>query len=127
MPVMPIPPDQESYAFQQYPTSVSTRLDGGASRFRNDLLGAAFELDVQWTVDANDFLYLNAFYRTAINNGADPFSIDLLLDDGQMRTYTAHFLPGTYGLREQKGKTFVVGGKIEVIPDPSYSAGDATL
>jgi hypothetical protein len=127
LPKLTLPPDQAQYAAKQYPTSVSTKLDGGASRFRADELGAAFLLDVQWTMSAANFLYLNAFYRTAVNNGADPFQIDLLIDDGIMRTYTAHFLPGTYGLIQQEGETFTVSAQIEVIPDPTYSAGDAAL
>ncbi len=127
LPKLMLPPDQAQYAAAPAATSVSTKLDGGASRFRADQLGAAFELIVQWTMSAENFDYLIAFYRTAINYGADPFLIDLLLDSGDMQEYTAHFMPETFGLTGQMGETFVVGAKLEVVPNPDYAAGDDAL
>lgn len=125
LPTLALPPDQASYAAAYGRTAVSTQLDGGASRFRSDQLGAAFMVDVQWTCGKKNFEYLSAFYRTTITYGADPFLISLKLDTGAMQTYTAHFMPGTFSLIQQMGETYVVGAKLEVVPDPSFTTGDA--
>lgn len=127
LPNLLLPPDQASYAAAFGETSVSTQLQGGASRFRADQLGAAFKLDVQWTMSKKNYNYLTAFYRTTIKYGADPFTISLMIDSGAMQSYTAHFMPGTFALIQQMGETYVVGAKLEVVPDPSYSTGDAAL
>lgn len=127
LPVLLLPPDQSNYAAPEGHTTVSTILDGGASRFRADQLGGAFLVTVQWTLDLTNFNYLKAFYRTAVNYGSLPFNIDLLLDSGAMQTYVAHFVPDTFGLTSQSGQTFVVGAILEIIPDPSYAVGDAAI
>lgn len=125
--ILLLPPDQNGYKADYGLTGISTRLDGGASRFRADQLGAAFSLAVQWTCNKKNFEYLSAFYRTAVNYGALPFTLSLLLDAGIMQAYTAHFLPGTFSLDQQFGNTYVVSAKLEVLPDASYTAGDAAL
>lgn len=127
LPILLLPPDQTGYTAAFGRTGVSTKLDGGASRFRADQLGAAFTLVVQWTCNKKNYEYITAFYRTTINYGALPFQIDLLLDSGSMQRYTAHFLPETFGLMQQAGATYIVGAQIEVLPDASYAAGDAAL
>lgn len=127
LPNLPLPPDQNGYQPQWGQTAISVQLDGGASRFRADQLGAAFQVPVQWTVSKHNYEFLLAFYRTAIDYGTLPFTIDLLLDSGSMQTYTAHFVPSTFKLTSQSGFTWVVAATLEVLPDASYASGDAAL
>jgi hypothetical protein len=127
LPILQLPPDQASYAFTPSASSVATQLDGGASRFRADQLGAAIVLTVQWTLNAFNFDYLMAFYRTAITYGSDPFTISLILDSDAPQAYTAHFMPGTFNLISQSGNTYIVGGTIEAIPNSAYASGDAAI
>lgn len=126
-PALLLPPDQANYVAPFGHTVLSAQLEGGASRFRQDQLGAVFLLAVQWTCDAFNYNYLMAFYRTAISYGALPFTIGLLLDSGAIQTYTAHFVPDTFGLTSQSGNTFIVGATLEVIPNSSYASGDAAI
>lgn len=118
-------PDQNSYKVDFGQTTLSTQLQGGASRFRSDQLGAALKLDAQWTCNRKNYEYITAFFRTAINFGADPFLIDLIADSGLLQVYTVHFMPGTFALIQQQGSTFVVGASLEIVPDSSYYTGDA--
>lgn len=127
LPTLLLPPDQTGYQAQYGKTGIATQLDGGASRFRADQLGAAFTMDVQWTCNKKNYEYLSAFYRTTINYGADPFTVSLILDLGVLNPYTAHFIPETFGLTSQQGNTYVVGARLEVIPNPAYTAGDAAI
>lgn len=121
-----LPPDQASYASQFGHTTVATALDGGASRFRADQLGASFLVQVQWTCDKVNYDYLCAFYRLATNFGSLPFLLPLYLDSSDLLLpYTVHFVPDTFGLKSQVGQTFVMGASLEVLPDPSRYVNDA--
>lgn len=125
LPSLLLPPDQANYVSQFGHTVISTELDGGASRFRGDQLGSSFKVTVQWTMNVKNYNYLTAFYRNAINFGADPFTVGLYLDSAAIQNYTAHFVPDSFGLTSQQGLTFIVGAVLEVIPDSSYYATDA--
>lgn len=122
-----LPPDQQGYSFAAGSTNISTELDGGAARYRTDKLGAAMKFPVQWTLSKKNYNFLMAFYRTQLNYGVLPFTIDLILDSGDLQTYTCHFVPDTFGLTSQVGATYVIGATLEVIPDPTYAAGDAAI
>lgn len=127
LPTLLLPPDQANYASPFGHTAVSTLLDGGASRFRADQLGGAFFVTVQWTLSKKNYNYLTAFYRTSTAAGSLPFLIGLILDSGDIQTYTAHFVPDSFALTSQSGQTYIVGATLEVLPDPSYAAGDAAI
>lgn len=133
MPTLPnlaLSPDQANYTSapnSANPGVVSTQLDGGASRFRADQLGTSLVYTIQWTCNKKNYNYLMAFWRTAVNFGADPFTIDLILDSGDLQTYEAHFVPGTFGLTGQSGETYIVAASIEVLPEASYASGDAAI
>lgn len=125
-PTLQLPPDQANYQATPNPTAISTQLDGGASRFRADKLGASITLTVQWTLNKKNYAYLCAFYRQ-LNFGADPFIVGLFIDSGDIQDYTCHFLPGTFQLNSQMGQTWVVQATIEAMADSSYYTNDATI
>ena len=112
-----IPPDQNGYAFTDGKEVLSVQLDGGASRYRKDILNANVNVTVQWTVDRDQYNFLRVFYKKRTESGSLPFMIDLYLDDPYtLTTHVAHFVPGTFGLKSQKGLSFVVGATLEVKP-----------
>jgi hypothetical protein len=127
VPNLDLPPDQNGYRADWGQTGIATKLDGGASRFRADQLGAAFTVAVQWTMSRQNYEYLLAFYRTTLNLGANAFTIDLILDQGIPTTYTCHILPGTLSLTQQLGETYIVSATLEADYDPSYALDDATI
>lgn len=127
MSLLPLPPDTASYTFKYSNTNLSTELEGGASRFRADKLGATHRLDCQWTLNLKNYNYLMAFYRTTLGYGALSFTINLIADSGALVTLTAYFVPGTFGLIAQQGNMYVVGASLEVIPDPAATTNDATI
>lgn len=111
-------PDQNGYQIKEAKDVVSTELAGGKARYRRDLLNASVEVEVVFTCDPDEYAYLRAFYNT-VNKGADAFNIDLLLDTPELRTYVAHFKPGTWKLSNVKGHSFQVKVTLEVIPNNS--------
>jgi hypothetical protein len=126
-PALLLPPDQANYAGDFGNQVVDVKLEGGASRFRADEQGAVFIVNCRWQCDATNFNYLTAFYRTAVNFGALPFNIDLLLDNNTMNNYVAHFVPGTFGLDSNSGETYVMKAQLEVCPNPAYYVNDAAI
>ena len=112
-----IPPDQQGYGLQLGSGVVSAFYDGGASRYRAGLRSDVAKIDVAWTVGPSGYAVLRAFHRNIARFGA-PFLVDLILDTPGLTEYTAHFLPGTFGLKSLEGSRHVVGAQLEVEPTP---------
>lgn len=111
-------PDQATYDVTDGTEVVSVQLDGGASRFRADILNATSIVTVEWSIGPTQYQYLRAFYKTATQNGSEPFEIDLFLDQPILTTHTAYFVAGSMKLASQSGLTFVVTASLEVYPLP---------
>jgi hypothetical protein len=111
-----IPPDKKTYTRKPGNTVVSSKLAGGLSRQRADVLGASNEVTVTWTVDTFGYEYLCAFFNTATTHGALPFTADLILDTVVLAEYTCYFVPDTFMLSEHLGATYIVTATLEVEP-----------
>lgn len=125
-----IPPDSSSYAAARGDEVLSVKLDGGASKFRLDILNAAFLVDATWILDRDGYEYINAFYRTATGHGSLPFSVELILDTPLPVLYAeCHFVPGSLKLSAQSGFSYTVSAQIEVTPpiNNTEEADDAAI
>ncbi len=107
------PPDRSGYAVTPGNETLRAKLDGGASRFRADILDAAFEVDCNWILDPEQYKYYCAFYRTATKRGSLPFDVSLRIDDSDAADYTAHFT-SPYKLTGQEGLAYYVSATLEV-------------
>lgn len=119
-------PSNASYSVQRGSEVLSVKLDGGASKYRRDILNASFTVTVSWDTTEDGWDYLNAFYRTATARGSLPFTIDLLLEDSTLTTYTAYFVPDTFKLTGQQGEAYYIEATLEVTPiiNPSETTDD---
>ena len=104
------------YAVRHGNEFLRVELDGGMPRYRRDKIGTSSRVDVQWACNLLQYQYLEAFYRTVVKNGSDPFLVDLILDNPVTKTYEAHFVPGTYGLATVTGLRRVVSAQLDVKP-----------
>ena len=111
-----IPPDNSSYAVTSGKEVVATQLDGGAARYRRDILGATSTVDCVWTFGPEQYKYMRSFYRALQLGGARPFLIDLILDEPTLTEHKAYFVPGSMKLTGQKGLTYWVSAQLEVYP-----------
>lgn len=109
-------PNRDSYSVSDGTTFKQTRLEGGASRFRRDLLGAARTVDVSWLLDPSQYRYFTAFYNTTLKDGSESFKIDLLLDNPRLTEHVAHFIQDTKKLDGQSGLGHTVSAQLEVLP-----------
>ena len=123
-----IPVDRQGYSVDEGDTNVAIQLDGGGPRIRADQLGAVKTAHCQWTVDQDRYDYLEAFYRTGTNNGANPFNISLVgIASSTPDTYVAWFVPKTKRLLSQSGLTYVVGADLWVVPNQVDTNADIQL
>lgn len=119
-----IPPDNSSYTVADGKEVVSTVLDGGAARYRRDILGATSTVSATWILGRDEYKYLRSFYRGVTQKGALPFLIDLVLDSFELTEHKAYFLPGSMQLTGQKGLTHWVSAQLEVYPKEDIDNGD---
>lgn len=92
-----------------------TALDGGAGRYRTDVLNATSIVSVTWSLNADACQYLYAFLRNRASNGSDPFLIDLLLEGYAREERTVWFIPGSIKITEKaKNRWYNVTAQLEV-------------
>lgn len=111
-----ISPEQASYVVTDGSEVVSTKLDGGASSYRRDIIGATSLVNCLWQIGPDDYTYLRMFYNSGTMKGSLPFLVDLLLDNPFTEEFTAHFVAGTMKLQQQVGNTYYVYAQLEVQP-----------
>jgi hypothetical protein len=129
---MPLPklllsPDQGGYSFTDSTDTVATKLDGGRSRVRRDIIGGVATVNLTWSMKRSEFQYLRAFFNTTLQDGALPFLMDLYMDTGELTEHECVFMPGTFGLRSVRGFSFTVSGTIEAKPSAADAELDAAL
>jgi hypothetical protein len=113
-----LPADTDGYSATSGAGSLIVFNDGPTGRLRPDYEGAAWRVGLSWLLDAEEYQYLRAFYRTAILSGSEPFTIDLLIRDGTTNEYMARFIPGSMELASVSGDSFSVRAMAEAGPTP---------
>jgi len=110
------PPENSAYSVTDGKEVVATQLDGGASRYRRDILGATSTVNVSWILGPNEYKYVRSFFRALTLKGSKPFLIDLILDEPTLTEHKVYFIPGSMQLTAQKGLTYWVSSQLEVVP-----------
>jgi hypothetical protein len=113
-----LPPDQTSYTVTDNTNEVlRVQLDGGAARYRRDILKATKLVNVQWIADRDEYSYLQMFNRVMTQErSGQAFKIDLILGEWGLTEHDAYFIPGTFQLDSQAGFAYTVTAQLEVIP-----------
>jgi hypothetical protein len=123
-----IAPDSDGYNVSFGNSVTSTEVEGGKPRIRKDKLGAVSVVGVKWTLGPEDYDYLMAFHRSAIELGSLAFEIDLLFESSEVQEYeNVTFVPGSLRLSGQKGRTYMVEASLNVPPKPVDEAADNIL
>jgi len=120
-------PTQASYGVRDGQTTLSVKLDGGASRYRRDVLNATRAVSCEWVLSAEDFLYFRTFYNTETVSGSGSFLIDLIIDDADLTEHEAHFVPNTVQMSVLSGTTYSVRADLEAKPITRDALYDAAI
>lgn len=111
---MSLIPDSSSYAVTEGTEVISTILDGGAANYLHDKFGSTSLADVTFVLTEEQYAYIRAFYRTVTVNGSIPFTVQMILDNPYLDTYTANFVPGSLKLSQQQGLAYWVVAQFEL-------------
>ena len=98
------------------------QLQGGAGRYRSDIVGGSQLVTARWVVDGRGYNYLCAFYRV-FKSGVEPFEICLINGEAAAVPHVAWFVPGSWKLEEKRGPMFFVTAQLE-IEGPEYCVKD---
>lgn len=120
-------PEASTYSAKPGAETISVALEGGSSRFRRDILGAAAEINCEWRLNEIEHQYFMAFYRSATRHGSLPFAIDLMLDSPWLQEYIAHFVPGSLELAGVAGEARIMRAVLEVLPLAEDEALDGAI
>jgi hypothetical protein len=107
-------PESASYSVKYGAEAVNIDLDGGAGRYRLDIINASKKVNAQWILDSTEFEYLMAFYRSVANRGATTFQIELIIDGSDIGEVDAHFVPDSFELVAQRGLAYTVAAQLEI-------------
>ena len=112
-----IAPNQAGYTAKDGKETLYVKLDGGAGRFRSDVLNSASMVNVQWTFNKEEYRYFRAFYNSVTQSGALPFLIDLILDSDELTEHEARFMPDSISVGNIVAtQNFTVSAMLEVTP-----------
>lgn len=115
--LLPFPPDQGSYNIGLAAGAISTGVQGGAARYRNDYVSASNIANVRWTVNKQTRDAIVAFIEDAHENGTIPFQLDLYgkFNDGEaLSRHTVNVVPGSFRQTGTAGDSHTLVAQLEV-------------
>ncbi|GEA08488.1 hypothetical protein KUL42_32490 [Alteromonas sp. KUL42] len=107
-------PLQSAYSIEDGNETHRIELDGGLGRYRKDIIGASNKVTASWLLDANEYAYLRAFYRTTTKSGSVSFLVDLIINYADVSEYEAFFMPESLRLDGIEGGMFKCSATLEV-------------
>jgi hypothetical protein len=109
-----VQPESSSYSLSFAEDALRVELDGGRGRYRLDILNASKKIRGTFILDEDDYDYFMAFYRRQARYGAEPFTMDLIVDSSEQAECTVHIIPGSLSLDAQSGLAYTVSCELEV-------------
>lgn len=121
-PTLPLAPIRDDYSFVPGNGVVSTRLDGGASRQRLDVIGSSHTVEMQWLLTGLKYTILMGFFRDTLAEGSLPFLASLLTDIRTLTTVKCRCAGGAMPrLITNKADGYWVKGTMEVERNPTHT------
>ena len=122
-----VPPDSSGYSMTDPAETIRNILQGGASRYRQDLAKTSKTVQCTFVCSPAEYNYLRAFYRDRVRNGSEPFYADLVIDESRLTTHSCYFIPDTFYLASQVGLSYSVQAQLEARPLNYDATVDAQL
>ena len=112
-------PLQDSYKLKRIkPEHTQVVLEGGAGRYRRDIVGATQKITVKWALDAEDYMYIWCFFRVFVDS-VRKFRIDLIVEDEGLVECFAYYIPDSFELDKNVATNYWCKATLEVIT-PEY-------
>ena len=116
---IPFVPSQDGYGATLNDGTYGARTAGGPARSRRSVLGSISEVDVEWKLSLDKYSRLMFMIDHQLAGGTIPFLIPLILDDGELKNYTAEIEPKSLELDDTEGFTVTVGCTLLVQRPPA--------
>lgn len=113
-PTLPFEIEQTNYSLTDGNQVASTQLDGGAGRYRRDMVGASSGVTAQLTLDVDEYATWRDFFNNDIVFGSLPFLATIVWENGEGSQNLCYIVPGSVKLVSQVGITYVVQFNLEV-------------
>lgn len=118
-PFLPYRPLQAGYGTDFGDGTESIALDGGSGRYRAGVEGNSHIVTASFGLQAENYSAFMGFWR-ARKRDAQPFEVDLQIDEHELKRYVAHFVPKSLRLASVSGDVFTLAVKLEVDTLPEY-------
>ncbi len=116
-----LPPSQSGYGFTPGKDFIDTKLDGGASRVRRDVLGMVHNVKCCWECTPDQFTQIMGFFRERVQGRTKLFRINLVIDAPTLIPYVCRLVGTPNALTQNQGLLYKVEAELEVIPNPVKS------
>lgn len=115
------PPDQQGYQYTPGKDFIETKLDGGSSRVRRDVLGMTHMVKCCWSCTPTQYTQIMGFFRERVQGRSKLFRINLLIDIPALVPYVARLIDTPNTLTYNEGLIYKVEATLEVTPNPIKS------
>lgn len=120
-PFLQYAPVRDSYTLTPAYNVVETKLDGGRSRKRQDILGGTHIITPTWILNRGEYTRFMGFFRENILNSSRQFRMNLLTDFAYVMPHVCTTSGGAPKLVQQSGDAYFVSCVLEVTPNPCIS------
>lgn len=131
LPFTPI--ERSGYSVDYSYAVLETKLAGGLSRKRRDVIGAPHYVQVQWVMTSlNNYNLFIWYFRHALQDATQPFLTDLVVDCGELTRHRCRTVGGMPKLVKQQGQSYWMTALLEAERNPTFlgvtaDAGDLSL
>lgn len=121
-PALTYRPERDGYSCDPGYGVISTKLDGGASRMRLDMINAAHTVNLRWMLSGYDYTLFMGFFRDTLVEATIPFLADLLTDIGTLTTHKMRCVNGQMPrLTANQGDQYFIQSVVEVERNPTHT------
>lgn len=120
-PLLTISPTSTNFRYTPANNVVATKLEGGASRRRLDIVGGAHIVDCTWVLNKGEYTHLMGFFREQVLQGTTPFRMNMITDVAFVMPHVCICAQDQPRLVQQSGDAYWVETTLEVTPNPTAS------
>lgn len=120
-------PLSEGYSYTLKSQVSTTANEGGFFRRRKDYADTPAIVQVSWSTNKTGYELFNNFYIFSVNEGADPFLADLIIDSSTMKEHICRFVPGSVSTASVRGLAYTISATLEVERLSNTSAFSSSL
>ncbi len=95
-------PDATGYSIAPASGVIITEVEGGLPKRRAGILGGSNMINMQWSLNADEYKAFMLFYRNDISEGVKAFNFKGCLDSAEVETLTGVIAKGTLGVTNFK-------------------------